>query len=109
MGVDDLRGAPRVFGVDLGGDEHRLVAEGPCVEDRGDLTNDPLLEQPPHAEERLVLAHLRRARDLGVGSRGDGEAALHEVEQPPVEIVERDGGAVPAAAQLGPEPGTGRL
>jgi hypothetical protein len=54
-----VRGAPRVLGVDLGGDEHRGVAERARVEDRRDLADDALVEQALHAREHLLLG-LRR-------------------------------------------------
>ncbi len=52
--VDDLRGAVRVLGVDLGGDEHRRVAERARVEDRRDLADDALVEQPLDARHHLL-------------------------------------------------------
>ena len=52
--VDDLRRALGVLGVDLGGDQHRAVAEGAGVEDRGDLADDPAVEQALGALEDLV-------------------------------------------------------
>jgi hypothetical protein len=81
--------------------EHRAVAEHARVEDRRDLADDALVEQPPGAAQHLVLGELRHARDLGVGALGEREAALHQVEQALVGLVQRDGGAVLAAARLG--------
>ena len=57
--VDHLRGAVRVLGVDLGGDEHRGVAERARVEDRRDLADDALVEQALHAAHHLRLARPR--------------------------------------------------
>jgi len=98
--VDDLRRPPRVLGVDARGDEHRAVAERARVEDRGDLADDPRVDQLPHAGEDAVLWHLERLRDRRVRARLDRERALHRVEQPAVEVVERDGRAALAAADL---------
>ena len=47
--VDDLRGPVRVVGVDLGRDQHRLVAERARVEDRRDLADDAVVDQLLHA------------------------------------------------------------
>jgi hypothetical protein len=54
-----------------------------------------------HAPQHLLLGYLRRSRDGLVRARLEREPALHEVEQLLVELVERDGGAVLAASQLG--------
>ncbi len=101
MRVDDLAGAPRVLGVDLRRHEHRLVAEHARVEDRRDLADDALVEQPRRAAQHLVLGQLGQARDLGVGPLGEREAPLEQVEQPAVGLVERDRGAALAGAGLG--------
>ena len=100
MGVDDRRGAPRVLRVDLGGDEHRGITQRAGVEDRRDLADDALVEQPLHARHHLLLCQLCLGGDVLVGPRGDREGALHQVEQPAVEVVERDRRAVRATAQL---------
>ena len=100
MLVDDVRGAPRVLRVDLGGDEHRGVAERTRIEDRRDLADDPLVEELLDAGDHLVLGDVRLGRDVLERFRCDWEAALHEVEQALVEVVERDRGAVLAAAEL---------
>ena len=44
--VDDLRGPPRVLGVDARGDEHRAEAECARVVDRRDLADDALVDEP---------------------------------------------------------------
>jgi hypothetical protein len=92
--VDGLRGAPRVLGVDLGGDEHRAVAERPRVVDRRDLADDPVLEQQLHALEDDALVDAGLARHGGVRARLERELALHQVQQLLVELVERARGAV---------------
>ena len=99
--VDDLGRAPRVLGVDLGGDEHRLVAERARVEDRRDLADDALLDQLAHAREDRLLLDAEQRGDLGVRARHDPELALHRVQQLLVELVERNGRAVLARADLG--------
>ena len=108
MRVDDVGGAPRVLGVDLGGDEHRGVAERAGVEDRRDLADDPLVEQPRDRGHRLLLGDPGLRGDVLVGARGDRELALHQVEQALVEVGERDRGALLAAAQLGTVPRAAR-
>ena len=73
VGVDDLRGAVRVVGVDLGGDEHRRVAERPGVEDRRDLADDPAVEQALGALLEVVDVEARpprRRAAKGSGSSG---------------------------------------
>ena len=52
------------------------------------------------AADHLLLGDLGLAGDVRVGARRERERALHQVEQPLVELVERDRGAVLAAAQL---------
>jgi hypothetical protein len=98
--VDDLGGPVGVVRVDLGGHEHRLVAERPRVEDRGDLADDPLFEQPRDAREDLVLGQPSEAGHVGERSRAECEAALHEVEELLVCLVERDRRPVSARADL---------
>ena len=99
--VDDLRGAPRVLGVDARRDEHRAVAERARVVDRRDLADDPRVDQLLHAREDPLLGHVERLRHRDVRARLDREPALHRVEQPAVEVVQRDGRAALAAADLG--------
>ena len=106
VGVDHVGGAPRVVGVNLGGDEHRGVAECARVEDRRDLTDDPLVDQASNATQDLVLADAGLLGDVAVGPGRDREGALHQVEQALVEIVKRNGGAVLATAELGTEAAT---
>ena len=100
VGVDDRRRPLRVLGVDLGRDQHRLVAERPGVEDRRDLADDPLVEQAPGAGEDVVELHLRLGGDQREGLGVEREARLQQVHQPLVGLVERDRGAVLAAAGL---------
>ena len=64
VGVDDLGRLPGVLGVDLGGHEHRAVAESAGVVDRRDLADDPLVEQALDAGEHLLLGHLGGAARL---------------------------------------------
>jgi hypothetical protein len=98
--VDD-RGRPvRVLRVDLRGDQHRAVAEHAGIEDRRHLADDPLVDQAGDAAKHLLLGHLGGARDRRVRARVEREAALHQVQQALVQLVQRDGGAVPAAAGL---------
>ena len=109
VGVDDPGGALGVLGVDLGGDQHRRIAERPGVEDRRDLADDPLVEQPLGAG--LDLVH----RQLGLA--GDGperlglqrEARLEQVQKELVGRVERHRGARLARANLGPRLRSGAL
>ncbi len=100
VGVDDLRRAVRVLGVDLGGDEHRLVAERPGVEDRGDLADDALVEQALGAAHRLARLRLGLLGDRPERLGGEREARLQQVHQPLVGLVERDRRAVLARADL---------
>ena len=72
--VDHVGGAPRVRGIDLGGHEHRAVAERASIEDRRDLADDALVEQVLDAGEYLVLADPGLACDVLVGPRRDREA-----------------------------------
>ena len=98
--VDDLRRAVRVLGVDLRRDEHRGVAERARVEDRRDLADDPLVQQALHAAHHLLLVDLGKRGHVLIGPRRDRKAALHQVQQLAVEIVQRNRRAVLAAAQL---------
>ena len=79
-----------------------LVAEHARVEDRGDLADDALVEQALGAAQHLVLADAGRLRHGRERARGQREAALQEVEQLLVEVVERDRRAVLARAGLLP-------
>jgi hypothetical protein len=99
--VDDLRGAPWVLGVDLGGDQHRPVAERARVVDRRDLADDPLVDELLDAREHALLGDLQRTRHGGIRPRLDREGALHRVEQALVEVVERDRRPVLARPELG--------
>ena len=101
VGVDDRRGAMRVLGVDLGCDQHRLVAERAGVEDRRDLADDPLVEQALGAGENVGQLQPGLRGDQGKGLRIEREARLQQVHQPLVGLVERDRGAVLARADLG--------
>ena len=98
----NARRAVRVRGIDLGGDEHRRVAERARVEDRRDLADDPLVEQVLDALEDLVLAQPGELGDARVRARLEREPALHQVEELLVGLVERDGGAAAPAADLRP-------
>jgi hypothetical protein len=100
--VDELGGAVGMLGIDLGGDEHRLVAERAGVEDRRDLADDPLVEQVLDALEHLGLGERGQLGDPGERLGLEREPALHEVEQLLVGLVEGYGGAAAAAAHLGP-------
>src|SRR3712207_7666236 len=60
---------------------------------RSHLADDPVIQQALRAGEHLVLAHLRQLGDAAERARLEREAPLEEVEQPPVEVVERDRGA----------------
>jgi hypothetical protein len=98
--VDDLGGPPGVLRVHLGGDEHRAVAEHARVEDRRDLADDALVEEPLRSGQNLLLGQLGEPSDGRVRSRRDREAALEQVQEPLVELVERDGRAVLSAPNL---------
>jgi hypothetical protein len=100
VGVDDLRRALRVLAVDFGRDQHRLVAERAGVEDRGDLADDAAVEQALGAGEDVVQLQVGLAGDEGERLGVEREARLEEVHQPLVGLVERDRGAVLAAARL---------
>jgi hypothetical protein len=101
MRVHDLRRAPGMLRVDPRRHQHRLVAEHARVEDRGDLADDAFVQEAPGAHQHLVLAELGEAGDLGIGTLGEREASLQQVEQPLVGLVERDRRPVPTAARLG--------
>jgi hypothetical protein len=100
MRVDDLGGPVRVVRIHLGGHEHRAVAERTGVEDRRDLTDDPPRDEPAHPGENLLFTGLGELRDAGVRARLERKLPLHQVEEPLVEVVERDRRAVAAAAHL---------
>jgi hypothetical protein len=89
-----------MLGIDLGGDEHRGVAERTRVIDRGDLADDAIRQESCNAREHLLLGALGGRRDGGVRPRVQRKAALHQVQQPAVEVVERDRCAVLAGAHL---------
>ena len=91
-------------GVDLRGHQHRLVAERARVEDRRDLADDALVEQPLDARHHLVLGQPGEAGDMRERPLGEREAALHQVEQLLVRLVERDRSAVAARADLQRQP-----
>jgi hypothetical protein len=98
--VDDLRRPPGVLGIDLGRHQHRAVAEHACVEDRRDLADDSPVQQPLRSGQNLVLGELGRLGDGRERPLREREAALKQVEEAPVEVVERDGRAVPSAPNL---------
>jgi hypothetical protein len=98
--VDDLGRPPRVRRVDLRGHQHRAVAEHPRVEDRGDLANDSLVDQSLGSAQNLLLRHAGQLGDMGVGPGRDREAALEQVQQSPVQVVQRDRGPIPSAPNL---------
>jgi hypothetical protein len=100
VGVYRGGGALWVLGVDFGGHQHRLIAERAGVEDRGDLADDPLVEQAPGAGEDVVQVQFRLGGDQGEGLGIEREARLQQVHQPLVGLVQRDRGAVPAGAGL---------
>ena len=102
MRVDELRRAVRERRVDLRRDEHRAVAERARVEDRRDLADDALVEQVLDALEHLGLVEAGEVRDGLERARVEREAALHQVEQLLVGVVERHRGAVLAAPDLRP-------
>src|ERR1019366_2472488 len=99
--VDHVGRPPGIVGIDLGGDQHRRVAQRAGVEDRRDLADDALVEQTLNAVHYLLLGDPGGARDVLIGLAGDREAALHQVEQALVQVVELDRRAVLAAAELG--------
>ena len=102
--VDHAGRTPRVLGVDLGRDQHRGVAESARVEDRGDLADDPLVDQALYAGDDLGFIDPGLCRHVLVGLLGDREAALHEVEQPLVEVVERVAAPWLRLRSFGPNP-----
>ncbi len=109
VSVDHLRCAMRVLGVNLGGDQHRGEAESARVEDRGDLADDALVEQVLYSRQHLVFVDPGELGHPPVGERLDREAALHQVEQAPVEVIERYRRTVLAAPGLGDRPPRGRV
>jgi hypothetical protein len=98
--VDDLRRAVRDLRVDLGGDEHRAVAERARVEDRRDLADDAAVEQALHAPHDLALLEPGQPGDVGERAPYERELPLHQVQELLVGVVERDGGPITAAAGL---------
>ncbi len=100
VGVDDLGRPLWVLAVDLGRDQHRVVAERAGVEDRGDLADDPLVQQALGPGQHVVELELRLGGDEGEGLGVEREARLQQVHQPLVGLVERDRGAVLARARL---------
>ena len=100
VGVDQFGRPLRVLGVDFGGDQHRFVAERAGVEDRRDLADDPVVEQPLGAAEQVVQLDARLGGDRGERFRVEREARLQEVHHPLVGLVERDRGPVLARARL---------
>jgi hypothetical protein len=101
MRVHDPRGAPGVLGIHAGGHEHGAVAEHARVEDRRDLPDDALVQQALRAREHLGFGHLRQLGHAQERARLEREPALEQVEEPAVQIVERDRGAVLPAPHLG--------
>ena len=98
--VDDLSRTMGVLGVDLGRNQHRGVAQRARVEDRRDLADDALVEQMPHARHRLLLGDPAQLGHVRIRTRGDRERALHQVQQPPIGVVQGNRRAVLAATQL---------
>ena len=98
--VDDLGGPPRVLGIDLRGHQHRAVAEHARVEDRRDLADDALVQQPLGSGQNLLLRHAGQLRHVRVGPGGDRKAALEQVQELAVELVERDRRPVLSAPNL---------
>jgi hypothetical protein len=98
--VDDLRGAVGHLAIDLRGDEHGGVAERPRVEDGRDLADDAAVEQALDALHHLGLLEAGERGDVRERPLDQGELALHEVQELLVGLVERDRGAVAAAAHL---------
>src|ERR687897_550264 len=99
--VDDLGGTPRVLGIDLCRDEHGAIAEHARVEDRRDLADDALLHQTGGSDQNLLHRHAGELRHVSEGPRRDREAALEQVEELSVQLVERDRGPVLSAPNLG--------
>jgi hypothetical protein len=98
--VDHLCRPVGMLGIHLRRHQHGGVPERAGVEDRGHLPDDALLEQPPDALHRLLFRDLRERGDVLVGPRRDREAALHQVQQAPVDVIQRHRGAVLAGAEL---------
>ena len=107
MLVDHVRRTPRVLRVYLCRDQHRGVTKRARIEDRGDLADDPLVEQPADPCHHLGLGDPGLLSDVRVWTRRDREGALHQVQQPAVELVKWDRRAVLARAQLGSMLGLG--
>ena len=90
--VDDLGRAPGVLGVDLRGHQHRAVAEHARVEDRRDLADDALVEQPlgaasepPASGSSASSRHVARR-----GAAASGKLPWSRLSELAVELVERD-------------------
>ena len=98
--VDDLRRPPRVLGVHPRRHQHRAVAEHARVEDRRDLADDALVEQPLGSVQNLLLGDSRQLRHVRVRPGGDREAALEQVQKLAIELVERDRRPVLSAPNL---------
>src|SRR4029079_10495442 len=90
----------RVRGVDLGRHEHRAVAERARVEDRRELADDALVEQALDTRHNVGLRNAGEFGNVRKRALGEGEAALHQVEQLLVGLVQRDGAAVPPRANF---------
>jgi len=73
----------------------------------GEETLANLPDLAPEIREFFRLRDAEQPGHLGVGPRMQGELALHEVQQLLVPLVERDGGAVLALAELGDGAGVG--
>jgi hypothetical protein len=99
--VDEPRRAVGVRGVDLGRHQHRAVAERAGVEDRRELADDALVEQPLDTRHNVGLGNAGELGHVRERALGEGEAALHQVEQLLVGLVQRDGAAVATRADLG--------
>src|SRR5215210_6981042 len=100
MRVDDLGRPPRVVGVDPRRHQHRAVAEHARVENRRDLADDALVQEPLGSAQNLLLRELRQLRHVRIGARRYREAALEQVQELAVEVVERDRGAILSAPNL---------
>jgi hypothetical protein len=98
--IDDPGGALRVLGVHLRRDQHRRVPQRAGVEDRRDLANDPLVQQPLGAAQRLLHSEPRAGRDGREGLGVEREARLEQVHEPLVVVVERNRRAAAAGADL---------
>ena len=88
----ELRGRGlELIGWHLERDQHRVVAELACIEDRGDLPNDGRFSsvQPLHAREHVVLADADTHPKLGERSSHEREVPLDLVEDAGVDVVAR--------------------